>query len=188
LPARHAADPHEIRHDVIAGFHLQGGVERARPVEILADLERCLQVGGQSCVALEVVIDDGLLDPGEAEIIDRVTPFERLAELKSLVEIDHQAHFAPNRLADGLDRREVVGDTLAAKTQLPTLEPALVSQLDGLSRNIRGRSEPEAIAVVSGHGAGTAPEQHAERYAGRPRQGIPGRHVDAATATIDMPS
>jgi hypothetical protein len=116
LPACHSADPHEIRHDVIAGLHLQGGVERPRPVEILADLDGRLQIRGQPRVALEVVVDNGLLDPGEAEIIDRVAPFQRLAEVKSLVEIDHQAHFGPHRVTYSLDRCEIVGETPAAKT------------------------------------------------------------------------
>jgi hypothetical protein len=102
LPACHAADPHEVRHDVIASFHLQGGVERARSVEILADLDRGLQIRGQSGIAFEVVIDGGLLDPGEAEIVDRVTSFQRLTEVKSLVEIDHQAHLRPYWLGAGL--------------------------------------------------------------------------------------
>jgi hypothetical protein len=36
--------------------------------------------------------------------------FQRLAEVKSLVEIDHEAHFAPDRLTNGVDRREVIGE------------------------------------------------------------------------------
>jgi hypothetical protein len=67
---------------------------------------------------LEVVVDDGLFDPGEAEIIDRVASFQRLAEVKSLVEIDHQARLRPDCLSDGFYRREVIGEPLAAKTQL----------------------------------------------------------------------
>jgi len=118
LPACDAANPHEIRHDIIAGFHLQGGVERAWSVEILTELDRRLQIGGQPRVTLEVVLDDGLLDPGEAEIIDRVASFQRLAKVKSLVEIDHQAHLAPDTLSDGLDRRDIIGNTLTAETQL----------------------------------------------------------------------
>jgi hypothetical protein len=47
--------------------------------------------------------------------------------VKSLVEIDHQAHFDPDRLTDGLDRRDIIGKTLAAKTQLQTLETALLA-------------------------------------------------------------
>jgi len=63
LPASHAANPHEVRHHVIAGLHLQGSVEHAWPVEVLADLYRRLKIGGEPRVALEVVVDDGLLDP-----------------------------------------------------------------------------------------------------------------------------
>jgi energy-coupling factor transporter ATP-binding protein EcfA2 len=56
-----------------------------------------------------------------------MAPFQRLPKLKSLVEIHHQAHLGPDRLSDGLDRREVIGKTLAAKTQLLTLETALLA-------------------------------------------------------------
>jgi hypothetical protein len=56
LPACDAADPHKIRHDVIARLHLQGGVERA-PLEDITDLDRRFQVGGQSRVTLKVVVD-----------------------------------------------------------------------------------------------------------------------------------
>jgi len=49
-----------------------GSVERARPVEVLADLHRRLQIGGEPRVAFEVVIDNWLLDPGETEMINRM--------------------------------------------------------------------------------------------------------------------
>jgi hypothetical protein len=49
------------------------------------------------------------------------------SKVLSLVEIDHEAHLGPDCLSDGLDRREVIGETLAAKAQLQTLEPALLA-------------------------------------------------------------
>ena len=67
LPARYPADPHEIGHDVIAGLHLQGGVERARPVKVFADLDRRLQIRGQSRVTLEVIVIAGLHLQGGVE-------------------------------------------------------------------------------------------------------------------------
>ena len=79
MPACDAANPHEIRHDIIAGLHLQRGIKSARPVKILADLDGCLQVGGQPRITFEVVVDDRFLDPGEAEFIERMASFERLA-------------------------------------------------------------------------------------------------------------
>jgi hypothetical protein len=42
--------------------------------------------------------------------------------MKSLVEIYHEVHFASDCFTDSLDRREVIGETLTAKTQLQTLE------------------------------------------------------------------
>ena len=56
-----------------------------------------------------------------------MAPFQRLAEVKSLVEIDHQAHFAPDCLSDGLDRRYIVDETLTPETQLQASETALTA-------------------------------------------------------------
>ena len=72
-------------------------------------------------------MDDRFLDPGEAEIIDRVASFQSLAKMKSLVEIDHQAHLTPDCFSDGLYGREIIGKTLTAETQLYTLETALLA-------------------------------------------------------------
>jgi hypothetical protein len=38
-----------------------------------------------------------------------------------------RTRIGPERFSDGLDRREVIGWMLAAKTQLQTLEPALLA-------------------------------------------------------------
>jgi hypothetical protein len=54
-----------------------------------------------------------------------VASFQRLTEMKSLVEIYHEVHFASDCFTDSLDRREVIGETLTAKTQLQTLETPL---------------------------------------------------------------
>jgi hypothetical protein len=56
-----------------------------------------------------------------------MAPLQRLPELKSLVEIDHQAHIGPDRVSDGLNRRKVIVKTFAPKTQLQTLETALLA-------------------------------------------------------------
>jgi hypothetical protein len=44
-PARDAADPHEVRHHEVTGLFLEREVEVAGAVKILANLDRCLQLG-----------------------------------------------------------------------------------------------------------------------------------------------
>ena len=87
---------------------LQRLVQLARAVEVLADLDRRLQLGGELGIAVEIVVDDRLLDPGEAKIVDRVAALQGLGEVQALVEVDHQVHVVADRLADGVDRREIV--------------------------------------------------------------------------------
>ena len=81
-------------------------------------MNRRLQIGGQPSVPFKVVVDDGLLDPGETEIVDRMAAFQRLAKMKSLVEIDHEANFAADRIANGIDGGNVIGEAFAAEAQL----------------------------------------------------------------------
>jgi hypothetical protein len=52
---------------------------------------------------------------------------QRLAEMKSLVEIDHEANFAADRIANGIDGSDVIGEALAAATQLEALKAALIA-------------------------------------------------------------
>jgi hypothetical protein len=50
-----------------------------------------------------------------------------LAEVKTLVEIDHEVHFAADRFTNSLNGADVVGEALAAGTQLQALETAFVA-------------------------------------------------------------
>jgi hypothetical protein len=59
---RHAADAHEIGHDEVAGLLLQREVNVARAIEIFAYLDRRLQFGGEPSAAVEIVVEDRLLD------------------------------------------------------------------------------------------------------------------------------
>jgi hypothetical protein len=61
-------------------------VQVARAVEILADLQRCAQLGGKLGVAVEIVVDDGLLDPGQAQVVDLVAALQRIGQIEALQE------------------------------------------------------------------------------------------------------
>ena len=65
LPAGDPADAHEIGHHQIAGLGFQRFVHVARPIKILADLQRRFERRRQLGVAGEVIIDHRLLDPGQ---------------------------------------------------------------------------------------------------------------------------
>ena len=79
-PARNTANAHEIRHDEIAGLLLKCHVQIAGAIEIFADLNRRLKIGGQLCITVEIVIDDRLFDPAEAQPINHLAPHHRLGE------------------------------------------------------------------------------------------------------------
>ena len=130
-------------------------------------------------MAVEIVIGQRLLDPGEAEAVDHRAPLQRLGAGQALVEVDHELHVRADRLPHGVDRRHVVRRPLAAQAQLEAGEAALVAQQDGLLGDLRGRAKPQAVAVVRGHFAHAAAEEHAQRQAGGLREGVPCGHVDA---------
>jgi hypothetical protein len=115
-----------------------------------------------------------------------MAPLQSPTKLQSLIEIDHQVHFAPDCLPNGLDRREIVSETLAAKAELQAIETALFPQLDRLARNFLGGLQPEAIAVVGRNRAETAPQQ-----SGKPAAFANASQAAMSTpaiAIIDMPS
>src|SRR5262249_25543793 len=101
-----------------AGPGLEGLVERARPVEVLAELHRRHELAGQPGIALEVVVDDRLLEPVEALVVQRVAAKERIAEREPLIEVDHQLDLLAGGLAHRSNRGEIVRETLPSETQL----------------------------------------------------------------------
>ena len=110
-------------------------VQLARPVEVLADLQRRLQLGGEPGVAVEIVVDDRLLDPVEAQVVDHVAAVQRLGEIQALIEIDHQLDVIADRLADGVDASRGHREAFAAEPQLEPGETTLVAQLHRFRRD-----------------------------------------------------
>src|SRR5262245_16988470 len=112
-PAGHAADAHEVRHDQISRACCQCLGQRARAVEIFAELYRRRQFACELGVAGQIVVRDRLLEPEEVLLVERVTAMQRVAETQSLIEIDHQFDVCSNSAANGPDGREVVFEPLA---------------------------------------------------------------------------
>ena len=52
----------------------------ARAVEVLPDLQRGLQFGCEPHIAVEIVVDDRLLDPGQPVVVDHVAALKRLGQ------------------------------------------------------------------------------------------------------------
>lgn len=104
---------------------------------------------------------------------------QRVAQRETLIEVDHQLYVLADRIPHGANRVEVVVDLLTAEAQLEPGEASLRHERGGLVTEPVHRGQPEPVAVVRGHRAERAAQVHRQRHAGRFRQGVPQRHVDA---------
>ena len=188
-PAGDAADAHEVRHHEVAGLDLQRRVQLARAVEVLADLDRRLQLGGEPRIAVEIVVDDRLLDPGQAR--DRrsrgsaAAPRPRLRPwLKSTI----SSMSSPTARRTASMRRKIVARRVAPEPELEAGEAALVAQLDRLGGDGLRALQPQPVAVVGPHRADRAAEQHAERQPAALASASQAAMSSPDTAIIDRPS
>ena len=81
-------------------------------------------------------------DPGKTKTIDRMAALERLGEIETLVEIDHELHVGADALARRSDRGDVVSEPVAAHPELQRFEAALGAQLWRLDRKCSRRPQP----------------------------------------------
>ena len=178
-PSGHPADPHQVRHDQVAGPRPDGLVHGARAVEVLAEHDRGGQVGGEPGVAVQVVIAQRLLDPGQPLRVERPAALQRLAEAEPLVIVRHQRHLLAHRGPDPADRGDVVAAASPADPDLQRRESALGEQFLRLGGDGLRRDEPQAVAVVGGHRGQRPAQQHGQRQPGRLGQRVPQRDVQA---------
>ena len=178
-PAADAADPHQVRHHVVAGARRDRLVHVARPVEILAELHGRIELAGELRVARNVVVGDRLLEPVQALVVERVAAVQRVAERQTLVEVDHQLTVFARSLADLADRCEVVAEPVAAEPELESPEAAFGDQLCGFACERRHVDQPQAVAVVGRHRAHGSAEQDRKRHPRGFGQCVPHRHVQA---------
>ena len=123
-PSGDPSDPHQIKHDIIAGPLLDGPEERPRSVKVLAELDGRLKLTRELRVAGEIIVRDGLLEPVKALIVEGMALVQRVAEAKALVEVDHQLDFLADGPAHRLDGSDVVSEAFPPETQLQTVELA----------------------------------------------------------------
>ena len=76
---------------------------------------------------------------------------QRVAEAQALIEIDHQLDVVADGRAHGVDRREIVGQPVAAEPQLQPVEAALGDELQRFVAERRDVGQPEPVAVVGRH-------------------------------------
>lgn len=106
------------------GLRLHRAPEAARPVEVLADLDRCLQLARELCRAFEIVERDRSFEPLQPLVVERVQAQQRLAAVEALVEVGHRPHARADRLAHEAHRLQV-GRQLAGRQQREQGPPAL---------------------------------------------------------------
>src|SRR5260370_1289262 len=70
----------------------------------------------------EFVIEDGLVEPVEALVVELAAAMQRAVQGESLVEIDHQQGFVTDCLTNSFDRGDIIGEPVAAEAQLQPLE------------------------------------------------------------------
>jgi len=156
-PACHATDAHEIGHDIVARPALNCSLKVTGAIKIFADLDRRLQLPGKLCVTVEVIVNDRLFDPIQAEIVEHMTSLQGLGEVQSLIEIDHQVHVVANCIPDSLYRSEIIADAVASEAQFEAAESSFVTQLDRLFRRREAARRAPAVDEAS-LPAGPVPE------------------------------
>jgi hypothetical protein len=123
-PSADPSDPHQIRHDIIAGPGPDGLEERPRTIEVLAELDGGLELARELRVAREIIVSNRLFEPVETLIVEGVSAVQRVAEAHALVEVGHQLDVIANGAAYRLDGGDIVSETFPPETQLQTLEIA----------------------------------------------------------------
>ena len=177
-PAGDAADAHQVGHVEVGGLRLHRAPEAARTVEVLADLDRRLQLARELRRAFEVVELDRLLEPLQPLVVECVQAQQRLAAVEALVEVGPQPHLGADRLAHDAHRLQVGRERRAPEAHLDRAKPALLNQPARLGRQLTGRQQPQAVGVVGAHRPDAAAQAHRQRLVRGLRERVPDRHVE----------
>ena len=153
-------------------------VEVAGTVEILADLDRRLELGGKLRVAVEIVVDDRLLDPGQPESSIMWQRRSASSKVRPWLKSAINSMSSPTALRIASIAARSSRGALAAEPEFQSGKTALVAQRDGVVRAVLRRLKPQPVAVIGLHRADRAAEQDAKRHAARLRQRVPRRHVE----------
>jgi hypothetical protein len=124
-PAGDTADPHQVRHDQVARLGPDGLAHGPRAVEVLPQHDGGGDVTGDPCVAVQVVVAERFLDPGQALAVERAAALQSLTQGEPLVVVGNQGDLVADRGADPADHLEVVGGAIPAHPDLQRGEAAL---------------------------------------------------------------
>ena len=158
---------------------MQRSLQIARTIEIFADLNRRLQFGGELRITIEIVVDDRLLDPVQAKIVDHVAALQRLANVQALIEIRHQMHVVAHGSANGCYRGQIVADPLATEPQFEPGEAAFVAKLVCLPAQRLGLAQPQPVAVIRTHRSDRPAQENAKGHGRGLRERIPRCHIES---------
>ena len=154
--------------------------------------------GVKAPVAVEVVLDQRVLEPEQAHVaVDRPAHADRVARVPAHErgDVDDHVDVRPDRVPDGA-RDGPVPPLVAAEGDGEIVAPAALHVAVALGHE-PAELPPDAVEVVSGEdGRGTggepvpplASEQPVERHAGGLPGDVPQRHVDRADAERDQPA
>jgi hypothetical protein len=128
---------------VIARTGCNGVLHVSRAPPVLPELDRSLRRVSDLGVAAVVVGARRFLNPGQALVVERPDPVERLVDRQALVVVDHQFGFGANRCADRSNRLQVLCDRAASDLQLDAAETAR-HRFAGLLSGGSGPHRPQA--------------------------------------------
>src|SRR5262245_38179166 len=113
-PARHAPDAHQVGHDEVPGPRDDRLIQYARAVVVLPELNGRPQLASELDVTRKVVVDNRLLEPEEALIIEGVAALQGVTQPQPLIEITHQLDSLAHRFTDGRNGRQIIGEAVPA--------------------------------------------------------------------------
>src|SRR5262249_62117898 len=105
-------------------------------------------VAGEPGVAVQVVVTQRFLDPGQALRVESAAALQRLAQGEPLVVVSDQGDPVPGRLPDVTDRGDVAGRAVPPDPELQGGEPAFGEQFPRLAAGGRRRDQPNPVPVT----------------------------------------
>ena len=173
-----AADASEVRHQHIRRLGLYQRAEAVAGVFGLTGGDRRVERGGERGVAGHVIRRHRLLEPVEADRLQRAAESERMPDIEPLVRIRHQPDIGADGVADRLGALDILLPARLAEPHLHGAEALLEEGLRLGDELVPRAREPEPAAVIGRHGVAAGAEQAVDWLAERLAARIPERHVE----------
>ncbi len=179
---RDATDARRIMHDHVHRPALDKGTGFGRAAEHLASADRGDELSGQGGVTFQIVGIQRLLDPGQVELLQRLSHARRGGAVPLLVDVDHQRHLVTEVPAQRLDPPQVGAPVRLADLQLDPADTARAGGLGLFDDLLDRRLQVAAGGVVAGHRVAMGPKQLGQRQAGAACLEVPERGVEGGNA------